>query len=148
MYSRVHSQKLNEEGETLAEGKTIPLEGTVGYFRSIPPERIGLHGEYDHSGLVKRVEQAFRQHFQLAELEHLSIMQRGSVVVLAGWVLNQAQLDQLVTIALSLQGANYVETHDVRLLEGEQFPSSAAGRWSVTPSLPVVQPIELERWSA
>jgi hypothetical protein len=37
-------------------------------FSTIPPERVGLSGEYDYSGLAKRVAAAFRQQIEAAEL--------------------------------------------------------------------------------
>lgn len=148
MYSLVHSQSVDGNGETQARDGTMLETDAVGYFRSIPPERIGLNGEYDHNGLVKRVEQAVWQQFQIAELAHLSITQRGSVVVLAGWVSNQAQLDRLITIALETLGTNYVETHEVRLLDGTQIRASTPGSWFVKPSLPATPSQELERRSA
>lgn len=87
------------------------------FFKTIPPERIGLNGEYDHSGLAKRVDQAFRQKFESSYLEQLTITQRGRVIVLTGTVLNQLLLEQLIAIALGVVGANQVETQGVALVE-------------------------------
>lgn len=89
----------------------------VSIFRTIPPERIGLSGEYDYQGLSKRVALAFRQRFIAAEIANLKIRQRGSVVVLTGRVFNQALLERLVCVALQVEGATDVETLGVRLLE-------------------------------
>ena len=83
-------------------------------FRSIPPERIGLNGEYDHSGLAKRVFQAYRMQFPAAELQDLRVTQRGRVVVLAGMLSDSELLDQLVAIALEIEGAAAVETNGIR----------------------------------
>ncbi len=77
-------------------------------FRTIPPERVGLYGEYDHNGLTKRVEVAFQQQFNVAEIAHLTISQRGAIVVLEGNLTHQ-QVLRLVAVALSVEGAIGVE---------------------------------------
>ncbi|GEM_PF-1571200 len=46
------------------------------FFRSLLLERGWLNGEYDHSGLAKRVERALHQLFLSQELEQLKITQR------------------------------------------------------------------------
>lgn len=69
------------------------------FFRSLPLERVGLNGEYDHSGLAKRVDRALHQLFLSQELEQLKITQRGRVVILRGYVLNASLLCKLVAVA-------------------------------------------------
>ncbi|NJN49798.1 MAG: hypothetical protein HC805_08585, partial [Alkalinema sp. RL_2_19] len=56
---------------------------TTCLLAQIPPERVGLNGEYDHSGLAKRVQLALQQRFGAA-IAHLEIAQRGRVVILTG----------------------------------------------------------------
>jgi hypothetical protein len=87
---------------------------TYSLFRTIPPERVGLHGEYDHSGLAKRAMLAFQEHFSLAELRDLRVSQRGRVVILVGVVASCQMLSQLATVALTVEGATAVETFGVR----------------------------------
>ncbi|NJR58997.1 MAG: hypothetical protein HC769_09150 [Cyanobacteria bacterium CRU_2_1] len=53
-------------------------------FKTIPPERVGLCGEYDHKGLAKRVSLAFSQNFRHSDIRDLRVNQRGAVVVLMG----------------------------------------------------------------
>ncbi len=84
-------------------------------FRTIPPERVGLHGEYDHSGLAKRVMLAFRERLPLGELSDLRVSQRGRVVILVGRVSNYQMLSQLANLALDVEGATDVETYGVRV---------------------------------
>lgn len=84
-------------------------------FQTIPPERVGLHGEYDHSGLAKRVMLTFREHFPLAELSDLRVSQRGCVVILVGRVSSCQVLSQLVNLALEVEGATNVETYGLRV---------------------------------
>lgn len=88
---------------------------TYSLLSQIPPERVGLNGEYDHSGLAKRVLQAFQTEIALAELENVRVMQRGKVVVLLGNVATHRVLNRLVSIALRIDGATEVETTGVRL---------------------------------
>jgi hypothetical protein len=84
------------------------------FFKSIPPERVGLNGEYDHNGLAKRVVQEFHQRFSPQYLEQLRVTQRGAVVVLTGRIDSQTTLSQLVDIASNVMGACSVESHRVR----------------------------------
>jgi hypothetical protein len=89
-------------------------------FKTIPPERIGLHGEYDHFGLAKRVAHTFRINYTPSHLQQLQVTQRGRVVILTGQIPNEHLLDQLVDTALSITGTFAVETCGVRLLEGKR----------------------------
>jgi hypothetical protein len=83
-------------------------------FKTIPPERMGLNGEYDHSGLAKRVMLAFRKSFSSQEIQHLSVAQRGCVVVLRGQV-PQKIITRLIEIAVATHGATDVETNTLCL---------------------------------
>ena len=87
------------------------------FFRLLPPERVGLNGEYDHSGLAKRVDRALNQAFLPQDLEHLSITQRGRVVILTGSAPNALLIQQFAAIAANVSGANAVETVGVKLAE-------------------------------
>ncbi|MCU0523906.1 MAG: BON domain-containing protein [Elainella sp. Prado103] len=85
-------------------------------FRSIPPERIGLSGEYDHQGLAKRVKLAFqelvlKQELSRSEIERLRVTQRGAVVVIVGFVPDQKLLIKLVNIAMAVSGTADVEVN-------------------------------------
>ncbi|NER79844.1 MAG: hypothetical protein F6K42_09730, partial [Leptolyngbya sp. SIO1D8] len=75
------------------------------WFRAIPPERVGLDGQYDYYGLQKRVEVAFREGFDPQALDQLSINQRGRVVILHGRVASRDMLRRLVAIAERVEGA-------------------------------------------
>ncbi|MDX2097061.1 MAG: BON domain-containing protein [Leptolyngbyaceae cyanobacterium bins.59] len=81
----------------------------------IPPERVGLNGEYDQSGLAKRVAQAFDNDSTLDDIETLWVAQLGSTVVLKGSVPNQGLLDKVVSIARSVNGATAVQTDQVSI---------------------------------
>ena len=80
---------------------------------AIPPERVGLEGEYDQSGLAKRVVLAFDNDTQLDDLERLWVAQTGSTVVLKGEVPSQADLDKAISIAEGVEGATSVDSSQV-----------------------------------
>ncbi|WP_293136046.1 BON domain-containing protein [Microcoleus sp. bin38.metabat.b11b12b14.051] len=81
--------------------------------QTIPPERMGLNGEYDQSGLAKRVAQAFDANPEVADIETVYVAQLGTTVVLKGTVPSQEIVNKLVTIAKSVNGATGVETNQV-----------------------------------
>jgi hypothetical protein len=81
---------------------------SLSIFDRIPPERVGLNGEYDHGGLAKRVAIAFHGHFDSDLIDDLEISQRGCVVILRGLIPN-SQLKALVDVALGIEGAEFVE---------------------------------------
>ncbi len=81
--------------------------------QTIPPERMGLNGEYDQSGLAKRVAQAFDANPDVADIETVYVAQLGTTVVLKGTVASQEIVTKLVTIAKGVKGATGVETNQV-----------------------------------
>ncbi|MCL6436001.1 MAG: BON domain-containing protein [Leptolyngbyaceae cyanobacterium HOT.MB2.61] len=80
---------------------------------AIPPERVGLNGEYDQSGLAKRVALAFDQDPELDDIDTLWVAQLGTTVVLKGKVPTQSILDKMVSVARSVNGATDVTTDQV-----------------------------------
>jgi osmotically-inducible protein OsmY len=86
-------------------------------FRTIPPERVGLSGEYDHDGLAKRVSLALSRTFQPDEIDRLRIRQRGTVVVLMGNIASQHLLIRLVNAAMSVSGAADVEVNGISVAD-------------------------------
>ncbi|KZL49897.1 BON domain-containing protein [Nodularia spumigena] len=80
---------------------------------SIPPERLGLNGEYDQSGLAKRVALAFDQDSQLGDIDTLWVAQTSGTVVLKGKVPDQETLKKMVAVARSVNGATGVNTDEV-----------------------------------
>ncbi len=89
--------------------------------RDIPPERIGLDGNYDHAGLSKRVTQLLSE--QLSHLtvdltiEMLRISQRGQVVVICSRIgIPEELIHPMVNAILQLEGAASVEINGRRHL--------------------------------
>lgn len=126
MSSLVHFPELQKGFDCQQKSDMMLDAARPCFFRSIPPERIGLNGEYDHSGLAKRVDYAIRQAFAECNLHRLKITQRGRVVVFNGYVPSAALLDQLVDTAAKVNGATAVETQGVTLIEPS--PSKSRSR--------------------
>lgn len=80
---------------------------------AIAPERVGLNGEYDQSGLAKRVAAAFDDEAQLKDIETLWVAQTGSTVVLKGKVANKSLLDKATSVAKQVEGATTVDSSQV-----------------------------------
>jgi osmotically-inducible protein OsmY len=96
-----------------APTETAEVPADTGSAETIAPERVGLNGEYDQSGLAKRVALAFDQDPDLADEERLWVAQTGGTVVLKGEVGDQGTLDKLVSIASSVSGATDVDSSQV-----------------------------------
>ncbi|WP_373533766.1 BON domain-containing protein [Microcoleus sp.] len=90
-----------------------PAQPAAASPQTIPPERMGLNGEYDQSGLAKRVAQAFDANPDVADIETVYVAQLGTTVVLKGTVPSQEIVNKLVTIAKGVKGATGVETNQV-----------------------------------
>ena len=84
------------------------------WFLNIPPERIGLNGEFDYHGLSKRVSQRLMTNAD-SSFGRLKVRQRGRVVVLSGYLGSPYQLGEVVKLALSVDGVDEVETDGVAL---------------------------------
>jgi|GEM_PF-6896345 osmotically-inducible protein OsmY len=78
-----------------------------------PQERVGLDGEYDQSGLAKRVVQGFREDSNLAGIQTVYVAQSGSTIVLKGTAPNAEVLNQMVSVAQTVEGVSQVETSQV-----------------------------------
>jgi osmotically-inducible protein OsmY len=104
-FDRLFGKKKDEPAPEAAPA-AAPAPG-----EAIPPERVGLNGEYDQSGLAKRVAQAFDT--SLEDVETLWVAQTGGTVVLKGKVPSQEYLDQAVSIAGGVSGATSVDSSQV-----------------------------------
>lgn len=83
--------------------------------QAIPPERVGLNGEYDQSGLAKRVALAFDEDSSLDDIDTLYVAQTGSTVVLKGKVPSQDILNKMSSVARGVNGATSVDTSQVSI---------------------------------
>lgn len=82
---------------------------------SLPPERIGIAGEYDESGLAKRVTLAFDEDPELKDIDCLWVSQKGATVVLKGKVPSPGFLEKAVNIAEFQAGTLTVDTSQVTI---------------------------------
>ncbi|MDY6782768.1 MAG: BON domain-containing protein [Cyanobacteriota bacterium] len=89
--------------------------GTTASTQTIPPERVGLDGEYDESGLAKRVALAFDNDPGLDDIETLWVAQTGGTVVLKGTVPDRDILNTMVAVARDVSGATSVDTQQVEV---------------------------------
>ena len=79
----------------------------------VPPELMGLEGEYDDFGLVRRLAQALDHVPGLAEIDTVQLIQHGSTVALAGEIRDRATLDRLVEVARRIDGTRSVDVTQV-----------------------------------
>lgn len=113
---RLFGMEKPENAEVNPTPQSIALDaGTNVATQSIPPERLGLSGEYDQSGLAKRVALAFNQDPQLDDVNTLWVAQTGSTVVLKGKVPSQEILNKMVSVANSVNGATNVDTNQATI---------------------------------
>jgi len=101
--------------EAPASAPEVSLDAAATGGEAIPPEQVGLNGEYDQSGLAKRVALAFDQDSSLEDIDTLWVAQTGTTVVLKGKVPSQEILDQVVAIANGVSGAEGVVTDEVAI---------------------------------
>lgn len=94
---------------------SAPPDSGVSAGDTIPPERVGLNGEYDQSGLAKRVALAFDQDSQLDDVNTLWVAQLGTTVVLKGSVPSQDILNKMIEVANGVNGASAVDTNQVQV---------------------------------
>ena len=81
--------------------------------QSIAPAEVGPDGNFDESGLAKRVALAFDGDSEVADIETVYVAQLSGAVVLKGQVPSQEILDKLVAIASAEEGATSVQTDQV-----------------------------------
>ncbi|MEH1889878.1 MAG: BON domain-containing protein [Nostoc sp.] len=105
--------EVNPTPQSIAADPSASVASTD--TQSIPPERLGLSGEYDQSGLAKRVALAFDQDPQLDDVDTLWVAQTGSTVVLKGKVPSQEILNKMISVANSVNGATDVDTNQATI---------------------------------
>jgi hypothetical protein len=103
-----HKDKETPAATSTAQVATAPAATTT----EIAPERVGLNGEYDQSGLAKRVAKAFDE-ADFQDHQTVWIAQTGTTVVLKGKVPDQDLLNKMVAVARTVHGAKAVESDQV-----------------------------------
>ena len=83
---------------------------------SIPIARIGLNGEYDSSGLAKRVSRAFSKDLMLeGRVDNIYVAQNNNKIIIKGSISNQASLRRLVTVANNIRGVMEIDVSQVEV---------------------------------
>ncbi|MBW4655377.1 MAG: BON domain-containing protein [Kaiparowitsia implicata GSE-PSE-MK54-09C] len=112
--------KKKEDSKTApaatAAAKSTAKAAPAASEAEIPPERVGLDGEYDDSGLAKRVALAFDDDSTLEDLGRLWVAQTSSKVVLKGEVPSQDYLNKAISVARSVDGATEVDASQVKIM--------------------------------
>jgi osmotically-inducible protein OsmY len=101
-------QRMFGQEKPAEAAATTPAEG-----EEIAPERVGLNGEYDESGLAKRVALAFDESSELTDENSLWVAQTSGTVVLKGTVSSQDVLNSMIEIANSVNGSTSVDSSQV-----------------------------------
>ncbi|MEL7352444.1 MAG: phospholipid-binding protein [Cyanobacteria bacterium P01_A01_bin.116] len=83
--------------------------------KDVPDYKVGLDGDFDESGLAKRVTLAFDEDSQLDDIDTLWVAQTSATVVLKGKVPSQAILDKMVSVAKGVDGTDAVDTKQVEV---------------------------------
>lgn len=83
---------------------------------SIAIERTGLDGEYDPSGLAKRVAKALAEDSILSGVSTtVYVAQNESKIIFKGTISNQTFLHRLVTVARNVRGVSEVDISQVEI---------------------------------
>ncbi|MEL6493721.1 MAG: response regulator [Cyanobacteria bacterium J06623_7] len=81
----------------------------------IPPERVGLGGEFSLSGIAERVAKAYRQDPELGKISTLYVAQEDDAIVLFGTVPNETLLRRMENIAKEVEGVDKVYMSQVAI---------------------------------
>lgn len=83
---------------------------------SIPVARIGLYGEYDQSGLAKRVSRALTKDLLLeGSVDHIYVAQNNNKIIIKGNISNQASLRRAIEVAHNIRGVMEVDVSQVEV---------------------------------
>ncbi|MDX2228205.1 MAG: phospholipid-binding protein [Leptolyngbyaceae cyanobacterium bins.349] len=96
-----------KEEEKAAASPPVSVQ-TAAAEKSIPPEKVGLDGNFDESGLAKRVAKALDD-ANISDAVGLWVAQTGSVVVLKYNPDAEDVLEQAKQVALGVDGASDVQ---------------------------------------
>lgn len=82
---------------------------------SIALERTGVDGEYDSSGLAKRVLKALAQDSTLSDISTVYAAQNDSKIILKGTVPNKTLLDRIAIVAREVEGVSEVDISQIEI---------------------------------
>lgn len=84
---------------------------------SIAIERTGIDGEYDRSGLAKRVARAFTKDVTLKEISTIYVAQNNRKIIIKGKISDRDLLDKLVKVARNVEGVRKVDATQVEIFQ-------------------------------
>lgn len=96
-----------KEEEKAAAAPPVSVQAAAAQ-QSIPPEKVGLDGNFDESGLAKRVAKALDD-ANISDQVGLWVAQTGSVVVLKYNPDAEGVLEQAKQVAMTVEGATEVK---------------------------------------
>jgi osmotically-inducible protein OsmY len=103
------SKLFGKKEEEKAKASPKVSVAKVAKDNSIPPEKVGLDGKFDESGLAKRVAKALDD-AGISDDVGLWVAQRGNVVVLKYNPDAESVLARAEQVAKSVEGAGSCET--------------------------------------
>lgn len=80
-----------------------------------PPEYMGFEGEYDETGLAKRVARQLDEDTHLEDISTLQIIQREAVVCFQGSAPDQMVLNRIMDVAAHVDGVRAVDVSRVAI---------------------------------
>ena len=80
---------------------------------AIPPERVGLQGEYEYYGLAHRIQALFQDYMGKKEDANIVVKQRGSAIILTGSVSKAELLNDLIDLAMATEGVTQLEVYNI-----------------------------------
>lgn len=113
-FSRIFGKdKPNNASSKIKRGVAKATSTSV--TKDIPDYKIGVDGDFDESGLAKRVALAFDEDSQLDDIDTLWVAQLSGTVVLKGKVPSKGILDKMVSVAKGVEGTDAVDTKQVEV---------------------------------
>lgn len=80
-----------------------------------PPEYMGVEGEYDVQGLIKRVALAFDQDPDIGDIPTLHIAQHGSTLILTGSLPDKATMQHITEVVCKVDGSKAIDTSQLKI---------------------------------
>ncbi|HHP7244009.1 MAG TPA: BON domain-containing protein [Elainellaceae cyanobacterium] len=118
----VQSVESNGEGITSYQRMKPGLTGQYNYelrekaglhTPPTPPECMGVEGEFDPAGLVKRVAIALDESPAVDDISSLELIQLGSAIVLKGRVSDSSVLTNITELVSQVDGTEVIDTNQV-----------------------------------
>lgn len=115
-FSRIFGKdKPDNASSKIKRGVAKAASTSTSSEKDIPDYKIGVDGDFDESGLAKRVALAFDEDSQLDDIDTLWVAQLSGTVVLKGKVPSQDILDKMTRVAKGVDGTDAVDTDQVEV---------------------------------